>query len=172
MSDAPGFSSQMAIERFLRASQGEPFQDGELLPFHLPECYGCGPENESGLHLSVRAAPENAVAGEYTFTRRLGGAPGVAHGGAVAALLDDLFGFVLVRILVPAVTRDLQVRYRRPVHLHTPCALSARLVGREGREVHMAGELRQEGQVKAAAEAVFVELEPERLLNRYERLEP
>lgn len=172
MSDSAGFSAHVAIERFMRALQGEPFQDGESLPFHLPECYGCGPDNEAGLHLSVRAAPENAVAGDYTFTRRLGGAPGVAHGGAVAALFDDLFGFVLFRILVPAVTRDLQVRYRRPVHLHTPCALSARLVGREGRELHMAGEVQQEGQVKASAEAVFVELKPERLLNRYERLEP
>lgn len=102
----------------------------------------------------------------HTFDDRFQGAVGVAHGGAIAAALDDLFWFVLVWILVPAVTRDLTVRYRRPVRLDEDCHLTARCDDRHGRELRLSAVLEQRGRVAAEADAVFVEVDPQRLTNR------
>ena len=46
------------------------------------------------------------------------GAPGRSHGGIVAALFDDVFGFVLGILQEPAFTGELTVRYVRPTPLH------------------------------------------------------
>ena len=45
------------LDRFLAAMQGEGFAPGEELPFHHPGCYGCGPDNPTGLQLV--ATPPN-----------------------------------------------------------------------------------------------------------------
>ena len=46
---------------------------------------------------------------EVAFEDRHVGAPGIAHGGAVATVFDDLFGFLLYAVAELAVTRSLQV---------------------------------------------------------------
>jgi hypothetical protein len=62
---------------------------------------------------------------EHVFDRRQGGAPGLAPGGAVAAACDDLFGFLLYTVGEPAVTRSLEIGYRRPVELGVPYRIRA-----------------------------------------------
>ena len=42
----------------------------------------------------------------------MSGAPEIAHRGAVATVIDDLYGFVLYIVGTPAVTRELTVDYR------------------------------------------------------------
>jgi acyl-coenzyme A thioesterase PaaI-like protein len=158
-------------QELFAAWQAGGFAAGTALPFHLPGCFGCGPDNPGGIGLTAVAAEGDAVEATYTFEPRLQGAPGVAHGGAVAAVLDDLFGFLIVRLLVPAVTRQLTVDYQRAVHLEVPSVLRAELAGRDGRELSLRAELRQQDHLRAAATATFVELAPERLLNRYERID-
>lgn len=66
----------------------------DALPPHHVECLGCGPGNPHGHHLHVRRDGGRVVS-EHVFDARHVGAPGIAHGGAVAAVVDDLFGFVL-----------------------------------------------------------------------------
>lgn len=149
----------------LRAWEAGGWEPGTRLPSHLPGCYGCGADNPHGIGLVVDAGDDGAVVSHHTFDQRFQGAIGVAHGGATAAAFDDLFGFVLVRILVPAVTRELTVRYRRPVRLDEECRLTARCDHREDRELHLSAELHQRGRVAAEADAVFVEVDPQRLMN-------
>ena len=69
------------------------------------------------------------------------GAPGRSHGGIVAALFDDVFGFVLGILQQPAFTGELTVRYEAPTPLHRRLACRARLAGREGRKLFIEGEL-------------------------------
>ena len=69
------------------------------------------------------------------------GAPGRSHGGIVAALFDDVFGFVLGLLEEPAFTGELTVRYLAPTPLHRRLACRCRLDRREGRKLHIAGEL-------------------------------
>lgn len=119
---------------------GEKLRTGQVdrlpgaLPPHWPTCFGCGPDAEAGLHAVTRKAGDE-VHCSYTFTSRHEGAPGIAHGGAVAALVDDVCGGLLFVVREPAVTRTLNVEYLRPVLVGVTYDLVARVDRREGRKL-------------------------------------
>ena len=124
---------------------GEELRAGKVqrepgaLPPHWPTCFGCGPEAEAGLHAVTRKVGDE-VHCRYTFTSRHEGAPGIAHGGAVAALVDDVCGGLLFVVREPAVTRTLNVEYLRPVLVGVTYDLVARVDRREGRKLFVACE--------------------------------
>ena len=93
------------------------------------------------------------------------GAPGRAHGGIVAGLFDDVFGFVLGVVQEPAFTGELKVRYERPTPLHRPLLCRGRLASRQGRKLMIEGELIDpddgEGTVVARGAGVFITVDPE-----------
>lgn len=132
--------------------------DDGSIPAHSPNCFGCGPENESGIGLRMRAVGGRVVA-DLVFDRRHEGAPGLVHGGAVAAALDDLFGGVLVTLAAPAVTANLSVDYRAPVPLGRPLQLSAWCVATSGRKLELAATMTLEDQLVAEAEALFIRVD-------------
>ena len=68
------------------------------------------------------------------------GAPNRSHGGIVAALFDDVFGFVLGVIHEAAFTGDLYVRYQAPTPLFRELSCRVRLGERDGRKLHLVGE--------------------------------
>src|SRR6056297_223964 len=152
--------------------RGEGFAPGEQLPYHHPGCYGCGPENAAGLQLVAYAAEPDAVTAHHTFEQRFEGAPGVVHGGATAAVLDDLFGRLLVRVLVTAVTSELSVTYLRAVHVGERCDLRAEVIDRTDRDVLMRATLTQQAVSKAVSTGRFRIMSLERLANRYEPVDP
>lgn len=151
-------------QRIIEAAARGGWEVGTVLPYHLPNCFGCGPENRTGLGLRVEVAPEpDTVRTRLVLPRRFEGAPGVAHGGAVAALFDDLFGYVLMRVLTLAVTKELTVRYRRPVRLAEELEAVARLDHRDDRDLYVSGEIIQGGIIAATATAIFTEVSVERV---------
>ena len=131
--------------------------DGTVLPSHHAQCLGCGAENPHGHHLVVTRDGPNAVAATHTFDTRHVGAPGIAHGGAVATVFDDLFGFLLYSIGDLAVTRKLEVEYLRPVLLDVDYMLRATIAERAGRKIHMTATLEDaKGGPAARSSALFV----------------
>jgi len=108
--------------------------DEPVLPPHYPTCLGCGPDAPQGFHLQVRREGDEVVT-EHVFEDRHGGAPGIAHGGAVATVVDDLLGYLLYVALVPGVTRHLEVEYLRPVLVGTRYVVRGRIESRDGRKV-------------------------------------
>jgi len=129
------------------------------LPPHSLDCYGCGPDNPAGLHMQVwREADE--VFSDVVFQPHHVGAPGIAHGGAVSAAVDDLFGFMLYVVREPGVTRSLTIEYRAPTALGVPHRITARLDRRDGRKLYLTGTgVRADGQLCVTATAVFVVVE-------------
>jgi acyl-coenzyme A thioesterase PaaI-like protein len=100
---------------------------------------------------------------EATVTLRSAheGAPDRSHGGVVAALFDDIFGFVLSIGRTPAFTGELTIRYLRGTPLHVPLRCVARLDSRDGRKLYMTGELTEpDGQVCVRAKATFITIDP------------
>lgn len=91
------------------------------------------------------------------------GAPNRSHGGVVAALFDDVFGFVLGVLMTPAFTGDLYVRYEAPTPLFRPLSCRVRLDERQGRKLLLVGELTDigTGQVVATARATFIAIDTE-----------
>lgn len=86
------------------------------------------------------------------------GAPGRSHGGFVAALFDDVFGFVLGVIHEAAFTGDLYIRYQAPTPLFRELSCTVRLDHRDGRKIFLVGELTdvESGTVCATAKATFI----------------
>lgn len=108
--------------------------DDDLLPPHYPTCLGCGPDAAEGYHLKVRRDGDEIVA-RHVFEDRHSGAPGIAHGGAVATVVDDVLGFLLYVVRAPGVTRRLEVDYLKPVLTGVPYTVRARLDRRDGRKI-------------------------------------
>ena len=126
------------------------------LPSHSPTCAGCGKENPAGLALEVDAT-EHGVSAVHRFDHRQEGAPGITHGGLVAAAFDDLFGFLLYRVGELAVTRSLTVEYLRPVLLGVDYEFTAHVRDRAGRRLHgIAAAADEGGRQVATAHATFV----------------
>ena len=134
-----------------------PVPPGAVVPpSHVPWCFGCGTENEHGLHLEAHLEGDKVVA-DLRLAPWFAGGPGVAHGGAVAAFFDDLMGFVPVTHLAPAVTARFEIDFIRPVMLGAPLHAEAWLARREGRKMFADGEGRDTaGQVFVEARALFV----------------
>lgn len=130
---------------------------GRAIPPHHAKCFGCGPENPAGLQMRMWQEDDRACA-ELVLDTRHEGAPGFAHGGAVAAALDDLFGGVLVILRIPAVTAKLRVDYRAPVLLGRALQLSGSCTRRDGRKLTMQGSIFDRDRLVAEAQALFVEV--------------
>jgi len=104
---------------------------------------------------------ERCEAGSVSGTVRFGmahiGPPGLAHGGIVAAVLDQVLGLAAQSAGHRGMTVELQVRYRRGTPLGAVLPLSASLVDASGRRSRARGEIRDgEGRISAEAEAIFV----------------
>jgi acyl-coenzyme A thioesterase PaaI-like protein len=125
---------------------------------HHPHCLGCGDENPASLGLSF-VLDGDRVRSEFVLDRRHEGAPGFAHGGAVATALDDTLGTMLVALKRPAVTGRLEIDYRRPAFVGRTFQLEAWLESIDGRKIWLAGEMREDGEVIAAARALFIEVD-------------
>jgi acyl-coenzyme A thioesterase PaaI-like protein len=131
------------------------------LPSHSPTCAGCGKDNPAGLALEVDAT-EHGVSAVHRFDDRQEGAPGITHGGLVAAAFDDLFGFLLYRVGELAVTRSLTVEYLRPVLLGLDYGFTAYVRDRTGRRLHVdAAATDEDGRQVATAHATFVTVDVE-----------
>jgi len=142
---------------------GEPPADGEVMTTY-DERPISGRASPWGLDIEVRRDGDEAVA---SVTLRAGheGAPGRSHGGIVAALFDDVYGFVLNIMLQSAFTGELSVRYEAGVPIGVPMECCVRLIERSGRKLMMTGELSAGERVFARSKAVFIAIDREQLMS-------
>lgn len=126
-----------------------------------------------GLDLQVHRRGDGVEA-ELTLRAAHEGAPGRAHGGIVAGLFDDVFGFVLGLVGEPAFTGELAVRYEAPTPLGRPLVCRGRLDRREGRKLWIVGELvdvTESGEpVVARGTGLFITVDPARFPAETQRL--
>jgi acyl-coenzyme A thioesterase PaaI-like protein len=123
--------------------------------FH--QCFGCGPGHPTGLHVRCFKSAEGVmspiiVPGHYR------GPPGAAHGGIVAAYLDEVLAAAAARATGrTAITGELTLRYVKPVPVETPIIGRGSLVADYGRYVDVEGRLEElgSGVVLATARARF-----------------
>jgi len=145
----------------------EPFRatfDGleEQLPigqadnrFH--QCFGCGPGHPTGLHVRCFKTADGVMS-PIIVPAQYNGPPGAAHGGIVAAYLDEVLAAAVKRATTrAAVTGELTVRYMKPVPVETPIVGRGSLVADHGRYVDVEGRLEElgSGRVLATARARF-----------------
>jgi acyl-coenzyme A thioesterase PaaI-like protein len=106
-----------------------PAPDGVELTF--PEdggCFGCSPSNGAGMRLRFQRDGMR-VRSRYSIPDRFHGAPGVAHGGIVATILDEISCAAAVFLVDRfVVTGELTVRYTGPVPVEAPLEIDAEIV--------------------------------------------
>jgi len=141
---------------------GEPPPDGSVMTSY-DERPISGRSSPWGLDMEVRRDGDEVVA---TLTLRAAheGAPGRSHGGIVAALFDDVYGFVLQATAQVAFTGELWLRYEAGVPIGEPLSCRVRLERQDGRKLYMTGELTvaATGKVLTRSTATFIAIDPSR----------
>jgi acyl-coenzyme A thioesterase PaaI-like protein len=110
------------------------------------------------------------VVGEVTLSYAYEGPPGAAHGGVVAALIDQIFGSLMVRSDIPSMTGKLTVRYHKPTPLNTKLHLKAWRKEEQGKSILCEAELRSSGALIASAECMMVKVNNESLFKLFEQI--
>lgn len=130
------------------------------------QCFVCGPDNPKGLQLNIRSVAGRTET-EWTPTAEYQGPPGITHPGIVAALLDEVMSQLIHARLVPAVTRKVEVTYRRPVRVGTTYRITAEIAGENRRIIATRAEVRDPNGVQVArARGIFAPLDEEQV-NRF-----
>ena len=127
-------------------------------------CFGCGQQNPIGLKLPFyEEAGTGRVWAPWTPDRLHQGFEGIAHGGLITTVLDEVMGWVIYQRQLWAVTGTINVRFRRPVEIGVPTRAVAWVVKEAGRKIDVASELRREsdGLLLAEATAIFIRVPEE-----------
>jgi uncharacterized protein (TIGR00369 family) len=120
-------------------------------------CFGCGPQNHSGLKLKFEESDEEVIT-RWEPAPHFQGYINVLHGGIIATILDEIAAwYVQVKLGTSGVTSELKVKYLHPVHISKgKVTASATLIRIEGRFAVLKSILRDgESKICAEAEATF-----------------
>ncbi len=101
-------------------------------------------DGEQHLHARIWFGPET------------GGPPGHAHGGAVAAVMDEALGLAAWAAGYPIVVGNLNVSFRNMLPLQKVVTLESRVVSAEGRKVKVHGRLFCDETVYAEGECLCI----------------
>lgn len=137
----------------MRPADGRTYRI-EVSPHH---CFVCGDLNAHGLRLAILTAGGRAWS-ELTLGREHEGWEGIAHGGILAALLDEVMGWALFEHDCWGVTAELTTRYRRPVEVGRRIRAEGWVTGVRRRVFHTAGRIvdAADGTLLCEAEAVYI----------------
>jgi len=118
-------------------------------------CFGCSESNADGLRMRFRRRGE-MVFTEFAVPDRFHGAPGIAHGGIVATMLDEVSCACAVFVRDErVVTGELSIRYQQPCPVDAPIRLEARIADEHPRYFVIAAQVTREGVVLALSTGKF-----------------
>ncbi|HZD54800.1 MAG TPA: PaaI family thioesterase [Candidatus Aquicultoraceae bacterium] len=134
---------------------GEP--EREYLP-HSTRCFVCGDENGCGVRTRFFVEGDT-VRTKVVLPRHVNGYRDVAHGGVLAALLDESMGWtatVFGKSRSMYLTGELTVKYLSPVPVGEEIEIVSRLEEDSGRIAYGTGELVCGGTVRVKARGKFL----------------
>ena len=120
-------------------------------------CFACGELNTHGLQLVLHVA-DGTCWTELTLLPDFQGWEGIAHGGIVATILDEVMGWALAAADAWGFTAKMSIDYKRPVPVGTRLRGEGRLVERRKRLLTMTARLldADTGVILATADALYV----------------
>jgi uncharacterized protein (TIGR00369 family) len=119
-------------------------------------CFACGTLNTSGLQLMLHMERGRSWT-ELTLDRRFQGWDGIAHGGIICAILDEVMAWALVAEDHWGVTARMNVEFKRPVQIGRPIRGDGWVTRSRRRVVDAAGAIvdAETGETLATAEGTF-----------------
>ena len=143
---------------------------GERFEFAPHNCFACGTLNANGLGLVLHVEPGRSWV-ELELDPGFEGWEGIAHGGIVCTILDEVMAWALVGEDNWGVTARISVDFRKPVPVGVPLRADGwitrsrrRVIDTEARIVDNAT-----GTPLATATGVYVAADPARKLELQER---
>lgn len=132
----------------------------EIAPHH---CFACGTTNVHGLGLVLHVEPASSWT-EVTLRRDFQGWDGIAHGGIIATLLDEVMAWSLAGGDDWGVTARMAVQFRRPVPIGVPLRVEGRIATRRRRLIETTAQLLTvaDGELLATATGTYVSADDER----------
>jgi acyl-coenzyme A thioesterase PaaI-like protein len=122
--------------------------------------------DKSGHRLTVRYFANEAdqsLRAKVLLGPGVQGPPGHAHGGSMAALLDEAMGGAAWMRGHMVVAAELTTRFKKMLPLGTRCVIEAQVVDVNGRKVRTHAVLRDEaGTVFSEGDALFIVIDPAR----------
>jgi acyl-coenzyme A thioesterase PaaI-like protein len=139
----------------------EPRPDGRdaVVKNAFPDCVVSGRANPMGIAARLWREGDEAVC-QVTLGEAFEGAPGRAHGGIVASLIDETMGLVISMARTPAYTGRLTVTYRAPTPVGQLLEVRSRLADRSGRKLTITAELKAGRTLLAQGEGLFIAVDP------------
>lgn len=120
------------------------------LPYH-GWCFVCGKENPHSIGLTMFVDEQGVLTSEFTLNETHQGPPGHTHGGASAAILDEVMGLVVWAAGHQVVAASIHIQYHKPLPLHQPLLAVARITQVEKRKIFSTGEIRLAGSTIAVS---------------------
>lgn len=119
-------------------------------------CYICGPDNAAGLGVTFHLDGD-CVRTAFTLDTRQQGAPGIAHGGCLSAVLDEAMVALIWAKGHRVLAARLEVDFRAAVPLGIRHSVQARIATIEGRKIWGESEIRNpDGTVVCQARGLFI----------------
>ena len=120
-------------------------------------CFACGLLNVHGLHLVLHATGDVCWT-ELELRPEFQGWEGIAHGGIVATILDEVMAWALAGADAWGYTARMAIDYRRPIPVGAHIRGEGRIVERRRRLYSTSGRLLDpaSGEVYATAEGTYV----------------
>ncbi len=126
----------------------------------IPEhgwCFVCGSENPHSIGLTLWVDDEGVMTSEFTLNKAQQGPPGLAHGGASAAILDESMGLVVWAAGLKVAAVNININYRKPLPLNQPLRLEARIIERGEDKVLSSGEIYlPDGTIAVSGTGIYV----------------
>ncbi|MFC1870431.1 PaaI family thioesterase [Chloroflexota bacterium] len=91
-------------------------------------CFGCSKDNKYGLQLRFWASEQGCFT-RCVIPEHMCGIDGIAHGGIIALLLDEVAAWTIIaRLNRFGMTREITVRYLEPVRTDTEILAEAQII--------------------------------------------
>ena len=133
------------------------------------QCWGCGPQNPSGLQIKSYWNGDESVCFYQPQPHQMAGPPNVLNGGIIASLIDCHCVCTAVAAayrsegrkigstpLIWYATGSLQVTYMRPTPINAPVELRARIVEMSPKKTRLSCTLMSGGEECARGEVTAV----------------
>ncbi len=156
---------EFSRERFADFVRTFPADDQSMTHYAFADSIVAGGANPLGLAARLWREDQMAVM-EVTLGAAFEGAPGRAHGGVVAALLDEVMGLGNVVRGEMAYTAQLDITYHAPTPLGQPIIARSWLERRDGRKRFVVGEIHAEDVLLASAKGLFLAVDRAVLLGQ------
>lgn len=95
----------------------------------------------AGFGIQFLVLEDKSILAKFAFDDHKEGPPGHAHGGAVAAVLDEAMGTAAFENDRPGFTATMTVNYRAAVPLNTPIEIRARIDKIQGSKTFASAEM-------------------------------